>query len=390
MKRKICVVTGSRADYGLLKWLMQEIKNDADLELQILVTGMHLSETFGLTYKEIESDGFEINEKVVVLTDNDSGLSIAKSIGLGVTGCAEAFERIKPDLIVLLGDRFEIFAAATAALVLTIPVAHLHGGEVTTGAFDESFRHSITKMSHIHFVAAEEYRNRVIQLGENPDLVFNVGGLGVDAISKIKLLSKEEFEKKRGVVFSKKNLLITFHPVTLEAGSAEKQIDELLSALAELNETTLIFTLPNADTGGLSIIAKIEQFVDEYNNAYLFTSLGQIDYLSCVNLVDGVIGNSSSGLTEVPSFKKGTINIGDRQEGRLLASSVICVEPFKNDINAALQTLYLHSFQEKLETTMNPYGESGSSKKVYTIIKQINLENIQKKDFFKVKNERDT
>jgi len=390
MKRKICVVTGSRADYGLLKWLMQEIKNDADLELQILVTGMHLSETFGSTYKEIESDGFEINEKVLVLADNDSGLSIAKSIGLGVTGCAEAFERIKPDLIVLLGDRFEIFAAATAALVLTIPVAHLHGGEVTTGAFDESFRHSITKMSHIHFVAAEEYRNRVIQLGENPDLVFNVGGLGVDAISKIKLLSKEEFEKKRGVVFSKKNLLITFHPVTLEAGSAEKQIDELLSALAELNETTLIFTLPNADTGGLSIIAKIEQFVDEYNNAYLFTSLGQIDYLSCVNLVDGVIGNSSSGLTEVPSFKKGTINIGDRQEGRLLASSVICVEPFKNDINAALQTLYLHSFQEKLETTMNPYGESGSSKKVYTIIKQINLENIQKKDFFKVKNERDT
>jgi GDP/UDP-N,N'-diacetylbacillosamine 2-epimerase (hydrolysing) len=390
MKRKICVVTGSRADYGLLKWLMQEIKNDADLELQILVTGMHLSETFGLTYKEIESDGFEINEKVVVLTDNDSGLSIAKSISLGVTGCAEAFERIKPDLIVLLGDRFEIFAAATAALVLTIPVAHLHGGEVTTGAFDESFRHSITKMSHIHFVAAEEYRNRVIQLGENPDLVFNVGGLGVDAISKIKLLSKEEFEKKRGVVFSKKNLLITFHPVTLEAGSAEKQIDELLSALAELNETTLIFTLPNADTGGLSIIAKIEQFVDEYNNAYLFTSLGQIDYLSCVNLVDGVIGNSSSGLTEVPSFKKGTINIGDRQEGRLLASSVINVEPFKNDINAALQTLFLHSFQEKLETTMNPYGESGSSKKVYTMIKQINLENIQKKDFFKVKNERDT
>jgi GDP/UDP-N,N'-diacetylbacillosamine 2-epimerase (hydrolysing) len=390
MKRKICVVTGSRADYGLLKWLMQEIKNDADLELQILVTGMHLSETFGLTYKEIESDGFEINEKVVVLNDNDSGLSIAKSIGLGVTGCAEALERIKPDLIVLLGDRFEIFAAATAALVLTIPVAHLHGGEVTTGAFDESFRHSITKMSHIHFVAAEEYRNRVIQLGENPDLVFNVGGLGVDAISKIKLLSKEEFEKKRGVVFSKKNLLITFHPVTLEAGSAEKQIDELLSALAELNETTLIFTLPNADTGGLSIIAKIEHFVDDYNNAYLFTSLGQIDYLSCVNLVDGVIGNSSSGLTEVPSFKKGTINIGDRQEGRLLASSVISVEPFKNDINAALQTLYLHSFQEKLETTMNPYGESGSSKKVYTIIKQINLENIQKKDFFKVKNERDT
>jgi GDP/UDP-N,N'-diacetylbacillosamine 2-epimerase (hydrolysing) len=382
MKRRICVVTGGRADYGLLKWLMQEIKNDADLELQILVTGMHLSETFGLTYKEIESDGFEINEKVVVLNDNDSGLSVAKSIGLGVTGCAEALKRIKPDLIVLLGDRFEIFAAATAALVLTIPVAHLHGGEVTTGAFDESFRHSITKMSHIHFVAAKEYRNRVIQLGENPDLVFNVGGLGVDAISKIKLLSKEEFEKKRGVVFSKKNLLITFHPVTLEAGSAEKQMDELLSALENLSETTLIFTLPNADTGGLSIIAKIEQFVDEQAHAYLFTSLGQIDYLSCINLVDGVIGNSSSGLTEVPSFKKGSINIGDRQKGRLFASSVISVEPFKEDIEKGLSKLYSDSFTASLVNAENPYGDVGSSGKIHKIIKNIELEGLLKKTFF--------
>jgi GDP/UDP-N,N'-diacetylbacillosamine 2-epimerase (hydrolysing) len=384
MKRKICVVTGSRADYGLLRWLMQEIKNDLDLELQILVTGMHLSETFGLTYKEIESDGFEIDEKVVVLNDNDSGLSIAKSIGLGVSGCAEALERIKPDLIILLGDRFEIFAAATAALVLTIPVAHLHGGEETTGAFDESFRHAITKMSHIHFVAADEYRNRVIQLGENPDLVFNVGGLGVDAISKIKLLTKEEFEKKRGVVFSKKNLLITFHPVTLEADSAEKQIDELLSALAELNETTLIFTLPNADTGGLSIIAKIEQFVEDRSNAYSFTSLGQIDYLSCVNIVDGVIGNSSSGLTEVPSFKKGTINIGNRQKGRLLATSVINAKPVKKEILSALDNLYSTQFQDTLLISRNPYGEFGSSYKIYSLIKSIDLGQILKKNFFEV------
>jgi GDP/UDP-N,N'-diacetylbacillosamine 2-epimerase (hydrolysing) len=382
MKRKICVVTGSRADYGLLRWLMQEIKNDPDLELQILVTGMHLSETFGLTYKEIESDGFVINEKVVVLDNNDSGLSIAKSIGLGVSGCAEALKRIEPDLIVLLGDRFEIFAAASAALVLTIPIAHLHGGEVTIGAFDESFRHSITKMSHIHFVAAEEYRNRVIQLGENPDLVFNVGGLGVDAMSKIKLLTKEEFEKKRGVSFNKKNLLITFHPVTLEAGSAEKQIDELLSALDDLNETTLIFTLPNADTGGLSIIAKVEKFVEDHSNAYSFTSLGQIDYLSCVNLVDGVIGNSSSGLTEVPSFKKGTINIGDRQKGRLLASSVISVEPFKEDIKKGLSKLYSDSFVASLVNAKNPYGDVGSADKIHKIIKNIELKGILKKSFF--------
>ena len=389
MKRKICVVTGSRADYGLLRWLMQEIKGDQDLELQVLATGMHLSETFGMTYKEIASDGFKINEKITVLNGDDSGLSLAKSISLGVSGCAEAFERLKPDLIIVLGDRFEIFAAATAALVLTIPVAHLHGGEVTVGAFDESFRHSITKMSHIHFVAAEEYRNRVIQLGENPELVFNVGGLGVDAISKINLLTKEEFENKRGVSFSKRNLLITFHPVTLEDGSAEKQMNELLSALSELKETTLIFTLPNADTGGLVIISKIEKFVEDHSNAYSFKSLGQVDYLSCINLVDGVIGNSSSALTEVPSFRKGTINIGERQKGRLLATSVIASKPFKSDINLALHTLYSSEFQEELRTSKNPYGEAGSSKKIYKIIKEINLEEIKKKEFFKITNERD-
>lgn len=390
MKRKICVVTGSRADYGLLRWLMQEIKEDLDLELQILATGMHLSETFGLTYKEIESDGFKINEKITVLNGDDSGLSLAKSISLGVSGCAEAFERLKPDLIIVLGDRFEIFAATTAALVSTIPVAHLHGGEVTVGAFDESFRHSITKMSHIHFVSAEEYKKRVIQLGENPELVFNVGGLGVDAISKINLMTKEEFENKRGVSFSKRNLLITFHPVTLEDGSAEKQMNELLSALSELNETTLIFTLPNADTGGLAIISKIEKFVEDHSNAYSFKSLGQVDYFSCINLVDGVIGNSSSGLTEVPSFRKGTINIGDRQKGRLLATSVIASKPFKNDIKSALNILYSASFQEELRTSKNPYGEAGSSKKIYKIIKKIDLEEIQKKEFFKNTNERDT
>ena len=384
MKRKICVVSGSRADYGLLRWLMQEIKEDPDLELQILVTGMHLSETFGLTYKEIESDGFKINEKITVLIGDDSGLSIAKSISLGVSGCADAFERLKPDLIIVLGDRFEIFAATTAALVSTIPVAHLHGGEVTVGAFDESFRHSITKMSHIHFVAAEEYKNRVIQLGENPEMVFNVGGLGVDAISKINLLTTEQFEKKRGVSFSKRNLLITFHPVTLEDGSAEKQMNELLSVLSELSETTLIFTLPNADTGGLSIISKIDKFVEEHTNAYSFTSLGQIDYLSCVNIVDGVIGNSSSGLTEVPSFRKGTINIGDRQKGRLLATSVINVEPTKEDIKKGLSKLYSDSFRASLLRIENPYGSSGAASKIHKIVRELELEGLLKKTFFQV------
>ena len=384
MKRKICVVSGSRADYGLLRWLMQEIKEDPDLELQILATGMHLSETFGLTYKEIESDGFKINEKITVLNGDDSGLSLAKSISLGISGCADAFERLKPDLIIVLGDRFEIFAATTAALVSTIPVAHLHGGEVTVGAFDESFRHSITKMSHIHFVAAEEYRNRVIQLGENPEMVFNVGGLGVDAISKFKLLTKEEFEKKRGVSFSKRNLLITFHPVTLEDGSAEKQMNELLSALSELNETTLIFTLPNADTGGLAIISEIEKFVEDHSNAYSFKSLGQVDYFSCINLVDGVIGNSSSGLTEVPSFRKGTINIGDRQKGRLLATSVINVEPTKEEIKKGLFKLYSDSFRASLLRTENPYGSLGTASKIHKIVRELELEGLLKKTFFQV------
>ena len=385
MKRKICVVTGSRADYGLLRWLMQEIKEDPDLELQILATGMHLSETFGSTYKEIESDGFKINEKISVLNGDDSGLSLAKSISLGISGCARAFERLKPDLIIVLGDRFEIFAAATAALVLTIPVAHLHGGEVTVGAFDESFRHSITKLSHIHFVAAEEYKSRVIQLGENPEMVFNVGGLGVDAISKIKLLTKEEFERKRGVSFSKRSLLVTFHPVTLDAGSAEKQMKELLSALSELIETTLIFTMPNADTGGLLIISEIEKFVEDHSNAYSFKSLGQVDYLSCVNFVDGVIGNSSSGLTEVPSFRKGTINIGDRQSGRLVAESVISTKPLKVDILEAISQIYTEQFANKLINTKNPYGEFGASQRIHNIIRDINLEGIIKKKFFENK-----
>jgi len=384
MKRKICVVTGSRADYGLLRWLMQEIKEDPDLELQILATGMHLSETFGSTYKEIESDGFKINEKIAVLNGEDSGLSLAKSIGLGISGCAEALERLKPDLIIVLGDRFEIFAAATAALVLTIPVAHLHGGEVTVGAFDESFRHSITKMSHVHFVAAEEYKNRVIQLGENPEMVFNVGGLGVDAISKIKLLTKEEFEKKRGVSFSKRSLLITFHPVTLDDGSAEKQMNELLSALSELNETTLIFTLPNADTGGSLIITEIEKFVEDHSNAYSFKSLGQVDYFSCINLVDGVVGNSSSGLTEVPSFRKGTINIGDRQKGRLFATSVINVEPTKEEIKKGLSKLYSDSFRANLPSTENPYGSAGSASKIHKIVRDLEFEGLLKKSFFQV------
>jgi GDP/UDP-N,N'-diacetylbacillosamine 2-epimerase (hydrolysing) len=381
MKRKICVVTGSRAEYGLLRLVMQGIKDDPELTLQVIATGMHLSSTFGLTYKEIEADRFNINFKIETLSSSDTPAGIAESMSKGLTGCAEAFSLLQPDVIVVLGDRFETFAAVAAANVVRIPVAHLHGGETTVGAFDEAFRHSITKMSHLHFVAADEYRKRVIQLGENPNSVFLVGGLGVDSIKNVTLLSKNELEKSIGIEFQSKSLLITFHPVTLEDGTSEAQMTELLNALSELSDTTLIFTMPNADTGGLALIKLIEEFVKSHPNAHSFVSLGQQRYLSCIAQVDGVVGNSSSGLAEVPSFKKGTINIGARQLGRLQASSVINCEPEEGQIRAALVRLYSHDFKTSLTMTTNPYGDGGASFKVINVLKEALLDGIIQKTF---------
>ena len=381
MKRKICVVTGSRADYGLLRFVMQGIKEDADLVLQVVATGMHLSPTFGLTYREIEADGFNIDANVETLSSSDTPVGIAESMGKGLSGCAEVFSRLQPDVIVVLGDRFEIFAATAAALVAKIPIAHLHGGETTVGAFDEAFRHSITKMSHLHFVAAEEYRKRVIQLGEDPKNVFLVGGLGIDGVKNVKLLSKDELEVSLGIKFQSKSLLVTFHPVTLEDETSEVQMKELLSALSDLPDTTLIFTMPNADTGGLALMKIIEQFVESHHNAQSFISLGQQRYLSCIAQVDGVVGNSSSGLTEVPSFKKGTINIGIRQLGRLQASSVINCQPVEEHIRGALTKLFSHEFKSSLATTSNPYGEGGASDSVVSVLRDIQLDRIIQKTF---------
>ena len=381
MKRKICVVTGSRADYGLLRFVMQGINEDADLVLQVVATGMHLSTTFGLTYREIEADGFNIDSKVETLSFSDTPVGIAESMGKGISGCAEVFSRLQPDVIVVLGDRFEIFAATAAALVAKIPVAHLHGGETTVGAFDEAFRHSITKMSHLHFVAAEEYRKRVIQLGEDPKNVFLVGGLGVDGVKNINLLNKDELEGSLGIKFQAKSLLVTFHPVTLEDETSEAQMKELLSALSDLADTTLVFTMPNADTGGLALMKIIEQFVESHDNAHSFISLGQQRYLSCIAQVDGVVGNSSSGLTEVPSFKKGTINIGGRQLGRLQASSVINCGPEEHQIRGAINFFYSEDFRASLEMTTNPYGEGGASAKVLSILKRVALDEIIQKTF---------
>jgi GDP/UDP-N,N'-diacetylbacillosamine 2-epimerase (hydrolysing) len=384
MTRKICVVTGTRAEYGLLRWVMQGIKDDPALELQVVATGMHLSPEFGLTYRQIEQDGFRIDRKVEMLVSSDTSVGISKSMGLGVLGFADALSDLKPDLIILLGDRFEIFSVAVAAMAARIPVAHLHGGEATEGLIDEAIRHSITKLSHLHFVAAEEYRQRVIQLGEQPDRVFLVGGLGIDNIKRLSLLDRKQLELSIDFSFKKKNLLITFHPVTLEKETATDQMAELLSALSDLQDTGLIFTLPNADTDGRKLIEMVDAFVTNHSNARAYTSLGQLRYLSCIAQVDGVVGNSSSGLIEVPCFKKGTINIGDRQRGRLQASSVINSEPNKLAIRIALQRLYSDEFQMTLKEVRNPYGEGGASEKIVATIKGAKLDGILKKHFYDI------
>ncbi len=381
-RRKICVVTGTRAEYGCLRWVMEGIRNTQGLELQIIATGMHLSPEFGLTYREIEKDGLLIDRKVEMLLSCDTPTGLAKSMGLGLIGFGEALQQLRPDLMLVLGDRFEIFSAAAAAMVARVPIAHAHGGESTEGAFDEAIRHSITKMSHLHFVAAEEYRKRVIQLGEHPNRVFLVGGLGIDNIKKLTLLDRTALEAALGFKLGPKNLLVTFHPATLENATAIKQLAELLAALETLRDTHLIFTMPNADTDGRALISMIEQFVAGHPNARAYTSLGQLHYLSCVRHVDGVVGNSSSGLAEVPSFGKGTINIGDRQRGRLKAESVIDCAPDRRSIAAALKRLYSPAFRAKLKTVRNPYGEGGASEKVVEVLQDYPLESIVKKTFY--------
>jgi GDP/UDP-N,N'-diacetylbacillosamine 2-epimerase (hydrolysing) len=382
MRKRICVVTGTRAEYGLLRWVMKGIKESSDLELLVIATGMHLSPEFGLTWREIEADGFEICRKIEMLTSSDTPVGIAKSMGLGMIGFADALAELRPDLILVLGDRFEIFSAVAAAMTARIPVAHIHGGEATEGLIDEAMRHSITKMSHLHFVAADEYRNRVIQLGEEPERVFLVGGLGIDSIKQIALLDRTALETSLGCSLGKKSLLVTFHPVTLENATAQVQMAELLAALSDLQETQLIFTLPNADTDGRVLIQQIEEFVASHGNARAYSSLGQLRYLSSIAHVDGVVGNSSSGLLEVPSFRKGTVNIGDRQRGRLQAISVLNCAPERSAIRSALNHLYSSSFQASLAQVSNPYGDGGASDKIVEVIRDCDLNNLLKKRFY--------
>lgn len=368
--KKICVVTGTRAEYGLLRPLIKKIKEDDVLNLQLIVTGMHLSLEFGLTYKEIEEDGFIIDEKIEILLSSDTAVGTSKSMGLAMISFSEVYRKLKPDMVVLLGDRYEIFAAASAAMVSRIPIAHIHGGETTEGALDEGFRHSITKMSYLHFTSTEEYRRRVIQLGESPDRVFNVGAIGIESIKELNLLGKEELEQSINFKLDKQTALVTFHPVTLEDNTSKEQFKELLNALDKVDNLKLIFTKANSDIDGRII----NQMIDEYVNsnqekAIGFTSMGQLKYLSAMKYVDLVIGNSSSGIIEAPSFNIPTINVGDRQRGRIQAKTTINCQPIEIDIHNAIELGLSIQFREKIKNLINPYGNGNVAKQIIAAIR---------------------
>ena len=379
--KNILVVTGSRADYGLLKKLMKLIDADSEMKLQIIVTGSHLSSKHGLTYKEIEEDGFKISFKVEIVENIIDAQSTAKAMSKAQNEITKILIEIKPDLMVVLGDRYEILSAVISALLSGVPVAHIHGGEVTTGAFDDAIRNAITKMSHLHFTATEISRNRVIQMGEIPANTFNFGGLGADALQSFNFLSQEEVEKNLEKKFGKKNLLVTYHPETISEKSASEQIKTLLDALSLKKDINLIFTGVNADPGSGEISRAINQFVESNSNAKYYPSLGQSLYLSTLLYCDGVVGNSSSGILEVPTLKKATINIGNRQLGREMAESIINCELDSGSIANSIDEIYSENFKVVLSKVSNPYGRGGASLKIYKEIKKSDLNDLVKKSF---------
>ena len=381
--RRICVVTGSRAEYGILQGLIKEIQESQVLELQLVVAGMHLSPEFGLTYREIEQDGFRISRTVDMQLTSDTSVGIARSLGLGTIGFGEAFHALKPDLLVLLGDRFELLAAASAALVALIPIAHIHGGELTEGAYDDAIRHSITKMAHLHFTASEAYSSRVKQLGEQPTKVFCVGALGIDNIVRLPLLRKDEVEKYIGLSLKGKSLLVTWHPETLRPERTCEDFQNLLDVLRKYESINIIFTKSNADNEGRRINQMIDEFVSLFpDNVVAYTSLGQLRYLSTLKYVSGVVGNSSSGIIEAPSLQKGTVNIGNRQLGRLRATSVIDSQPDVTSIQNAIERLFSREFQSALSTVSNPYGEGDVASKIVSVLETCGLDGILRKRFF--------
>ena len=385
--RKICVVTATRAEYGLLKCLLEDIQNDSVLELQLISTGSHLSPEFGLTNQQILDDGFVVNKTVEILLSSDTPVGVSKSMGLAQISFSEAFDELKPDIVVVLGDRYELIPIVSAANIARIPVAHLSGGELTEGAIDELIRHAITKLSQLHFTAMDEYSTRVIQMGEQPERVFTVGEVGLDNLLRMQLMSKDEFENSISCKLKERNLLFTYHPeTTQDIAEVERDFREILSALDTLEHTLVIFTKANADVGGRLINKMIDKYVAENTEkAIAFTSLGQLRYLSALQYMDAVVGNSSSGIVEAPSFKLATINIGNRQKGRVKANSTIDVSVNKADLTSALAEIYTPEFMASLKHIVNPYGRGNSSEKVVQTLKTVELSSLKTKQFYDVK-----
>lgn len=386
-RRKICVVTGTRAEYGLLSRLMRLIKDSTETELQIIATNMHLSPRFGNTYQEIEAYGFAIDRKVPIIDEEgrDDAVATVKSMAKALDGFAEAYNELKPDLLLVLGDRYEILAAATAALIQRIPIAHLHGGEITEGAYDDAIRHSITKMSHLHFPSTEEYRRRIIQLGEQPDRVFYVGAIGVENIKKLPLFSKAEIEQDIQFTLDENTILVTYHPVTLGNHTAEQDICDFLAALEERSDLRVVFTMPNSDTGGKVITDAINQFVENHpDRARAYKSLGVKRYLSVMRQVAAVVGNSSSGLLEVPSFGIPTLNIGNRQKGRIAGESVWNCATDKSSVLAGLDKVLSPEFRAFAKTVKNPYDKQGTAQAIFDVIKNYPLEQLNQKHFYDI------
>lgn len=382
---KICVATGTRAEYGLLKPLLEKLKDNSLFELQLLATGAHLSPEFGLTYKQIETDGFTISYKVEMLLSSDTAEGITKSMGIAIAGFSEAFKNLQPDLLVILGDRYEMLALASTALIFKIPIAHIHGGEITEGAYDDAIRHSITKMSHLHFVSTDKYKKRVIQLGEQPQNVFKVGAIGLDNIANLELLTKEQLEDNLKIKFKKYNYLITFHPETLAEESVESQFNKLLAALDKLEDSFFIFTKANADTNGRIINQICETYAQKNSHkSVLFDSLGTLRYLSVMKVCDAIVGNSSSGIIEAPSMYTATINIGNRQKGRIQAGSILNCDVNSDDIYGLLKQVQPQEFKDTLKEITNPYGTGNASIQIEAVLSEINVPSLLIKKFYDI------
>ncbi len=385
MVNKVCVITATRAEYGLLKPLIDALSQSNDYHLQLLVTGTHLSNEFGMTWKAIEKDGYTIDAKVEMLLSSDTPVGVSKSLGVMCMGLADAFESLQPDFIVLLGDRYEMVGVATVANLFSIPVVHIHGGEITQGALDDNFRHAITKLSHLHFASTAEYRQRIIQLGERPDKVFEVGAIGVDNIRNMKLLSRNELSESIDLDISQPYFLVTYHPATVGSSDVNVEIDNLMSALLSVPNTQSIITMSNADVGGRLINQRLEYWQGKYpERIALFTSLGQLRYLSAIKHCLAVVGNSSSGILEASSLKRPTVNIGNRQKGRTQAASVINCAIDVENITKALKVAISEDFQVKAKEVINPYGEGQATPKIMKQLKLIDWSRITDKEFYDI------